>query len=589
METDMNKQNKHRPVQENQKFKLLSFLKHNPLYAVVGTVLLVIAIVGVAVTLAQSSLITVLGGDTLALNCDGRGIQIQRNSRADLTITCQPGTGNGNPTATPIVNPTNEATVIPTGEPTVAPTVAPTQEPTPQPTAPPPPGGVIEPYADAPSCESLGVPHDNVTWHGIWDETYGCHWNHEHHDNPHDGDTLFGTEYYAWANGELSYPWQTFAGADSLYTLNNGNADPTTWTWPAPPSDPNKFENGAKHNVYFWRVDLGEEGCTSGDYALAENCLESFRLQGHGSGNHIGAVTTFHSMYIQGLAQTMGNACDNSQGAYLPDGSLNPNACFGSVGGWIDFGRLRMKGMDQNDPASRLYLPGDNPAYESLPIEVRPYRSHPCTGSNCTPGDIDPTVLHSWNSSGNYLVPDFGIGPRIYYGYGFHIDDGWGPVDTNAADLKAATGMDVLACGMDFADCEFNSSSMGVFRAYIAVPDELDGTAYDQDGQVNGFVTMRGFATRYGDIVSYTEASGNMVGNCTAPGLDCVPFVFSHFPVQEAGYRGNIIQHTPEPGVRDSDMTEYDVYFCSDGGACDPDTADGRSNPVPSGWIEFPN
>lgn len=107
--------------------------------------------------------------------------------------------------------------------------------------------------------------------------------------------------------------------------------------------------------------------------------------------------------------------------------------------------------------------------------------------------------------------------------------------------------MNVLACGLDFENCEFNSSRMGVFRAYIAVPEDLDGSELDQDGRVNGFVTMRGFATRYGDIVAHTKANGDRAGSCTEPGLDCVPFVFSHFPVQEAGYRGNIIQRTPQP------------------------------------------
>jgi hypothetical protein len=580
----MNKQTEKRRIPRQKRVNLIWIFKANPVYSVVGLTFLAISILAVSITLAQSNLITLFGGDTLEVTCGGRGFQINRNSRTDVTLECQQNANNPNPTETPLPVPTSE----PSPEPTVEPN--PTSEPTPDPTAPPPVGNPIAPYSDAPSCEEIGVPHNDRAWHSIWNEQNGCHWNHEHKDNPHTGDHLFGTTFYEWANGEISYPWQTYAGAGSLFTLNNGNPDPTTWTFPAPPSDPAKFENGAKHNVYFWRVDLGEDGCTSGDYALSENCLESFRLQAHGSGNHIGAITSLHSMYIQGLAQTMSNECDNSLGAYLPDGSLNPSACFGSIGGWIDFGRLRMKGMDQNDPASRFYLPGDNPAYDSLPIEVRPYRSHPCTGPACTPGDTGATVLHSWNSSGNYLVPTFGTEPRLYYGFGFHIDDGWGPFDTNAADIMSDKGLNALTCGLDFSNCEFNSSSMGIFRAYLAVPAELDGTIYDQDGQVNGFITMSGYSNRYGDIMTYNPANGTTTGSCAEAGLDCVPFIFSHFPVEEAGYRGNIIQRTPEPGMRNSDMTEYDIYFC-DGLVCNPEDGNGRDNQnaVPSGWIEFPN
>ncbi len=567
---------KQRSVSERPRVTLLNFLKERPIISLIGFVLLSIVIVGVSATLAQSSLITLFGGDVLEVSCDGRGFQIERDSRTAVTLNCQPGAGNPDPTSTPIPNPTNEPTPDPTSPPPPSPT--------------PPPGNAILPYPDAPACEDIGVAHDNRSWHGIWDEQNGCHWNHEHKDNPHTGDHLFGTEYYNLSGGEVSYPWQTYAGADSLYTLNDGNPNPETWSFPAAPSDPNAFENGFKHNGYFWRVDLGEEGCTTGDYALSENCLESFRLQGHGSGSHGGAVTTFHSIYIQGLAQTLSNGCDNSQGAYLADGSLNPAACFGSVGGWIDFGRLRMKGMDQNDPNSRYVLPGDNPDYYSLPVVVRPYRSHPCTGVNCTPGDTGANVLHSWNSSGNYLVPAFSAQPRLYYGYGFHIDDGWGPFDTSAADIKKANGANVLTCGTDFSTCEYNSSHTAIFRAYIAVPEELDGTVYDQDGQANGFVTMRGFANRYGDINSYTNAAGQLIGECSQPSTDCVPFVFSHFPVKEAGYRGNIVQREPEPGFRTSDMTEYDIYFCN-GEPCDPLLPDGRknANAVPAGWIKFPN
>jgi len=78
--------------------------------------------------------------------------------------------------------------------------------PTPQPpTATPEPDGDVEPYADAPLCPS----HDDRAFHTLWDAERGCHYDHEHGDNPHDVDHIFGTEFYDWAGGEISYPWQT--------------------------------------------------------------------------------------------------------------------------------------------------------------------------------------------------------------------------------------------------------------------------------------------------------------------------------------------------------------------------------------------
>lgn len=569
----MNKQHQ-RPLESRNRFHLGAFLRKYPVIFILTVIFVIALAIGVTVW-ANSTSITLLGGDELTVNCEGRGIQLDRNSRTDMTISCNPGE-NTDPTSEPPA-PTNEPPAptdeppaptneppVPTSEPPVPtsepPAPTPTDEPpAPEPTNPPPPGGEIAPFVGAPSCEAVGLVHNDREWHGIWNSTYGCHWDHEHKDDPHSGDHLFGTAFYDFAGGEISYPWQTYSGANYLM--------------PNPPA-PNSglFENDGKHNVYGWRVDLGEEGCTSGDYALSTHCIESFRLQYHGSGNHVGAVTTFHSMYIEALGQTMNNECDNS--------SLDsPNRCFASAGGWIDFGRLRMKGIAQNDPASRFFLPGENPLYDTIQVNLRPYRSHPI--STIPTG---PQTLHSWNSSGNYLVPEYGeANSRIYFGFGFHIDDGWGPFDP---DNLSGTGFEHITCGTAanyFEGCEYNSSSVGIFRAYITFPTYFDGSKYDLDNKV-GFVTVNAYTNRYGDVVTYQDRAGNWIGSCTEAGLDCVPVVAQNFPVDEAGYRGNIIQQEPEPGVRTSDMTEYDVYFCGTA-VCNEMDRDA----VPSGWIEFPN
>ncbi len=477
------------------------------------------------------------------------------------TTTPEP-TVTASPSTTP--EPTVTASPSTTPEPTATASPSTTPEPTatPIPTLPP---NTLVPYPSALSCELLGVKHGRFIWHGLWNEVDGCYWEHEHKDDPHTGDDLFGTQVYDWMGGEISYPWQTYSGANYLNP-------------PQPAPNSGIFENDLKHAVYGWRVDNGEDGCTSGDYALSPSCAEAFRLQYHGSSNHVGATTIFHSMYIEILGQTLDNECDNS--------SLDsPTRCYAAAGGWIDFGRLRMKGINQNDPASRYRLLGENPAYDDLPIQVRPYRSHPAT---LIP--TDPNVLHSWNSGGNYLVPLYGeADSRVYFGFGFHIDDGWGPFDPS--DLSG-NGFDHITCGTAsnyFENCEYNNTHVAIFRAYINFPPYLDGSKYDLDDKTE-FITMQGYTNRYGDIVTYVNRDGEMVGFCTEPSLDCVPVVAENFPVNEAGYRGNIINRGDDPNVRQSDMVEYDVYFC-DGVVCDPLLPDGRRNrnAVPSGWIKYPN
>ena len=45
------------------------------------------------------------------------------------------------------------------------------------------PGG-IAPYSDAPLCPDTGDAHDNSLFHTLWDSVRGCHYDHEHGQNP---------------------------------------------------------------------------------------------------------------------------------------------------------------------------------------------------------------------------------------------------------------------------------------------------------------------------------------------------------------------------------------------------------------------
>ncbi|HSM54566.1 MAG TPA: hypothetical protein VK879_00290 [Candidatus Sulfomarinibacteraceae bacterium] len=117
------------------------------------------------------------------------------------------------------------------------------------------------PHPAAPHCPT----HDPRAYHGLWDEERGCHYDHEHGDDPHVVDDVFGRAFYEWAGGEISYPWQTPGANDSA------------------------------HGAYGWfvRRDLP---C---DAPFTDGCITDFRAQYHGLGAAQAAVYSFHSAWLE--------------------------------------------------------------------------------------------------------------------------------------------------------------------------------------------------------------------------------------------------------------------------------------------------
>jgi hypothetical protein len=151
----------------------------------------------------------------------------------------------------------------------------------------------IAPYPEAPLCST----HDNRAWHSLWDSARGCHYDHQHGDNPHQADDLFGTSLFDIMGGEVSHPWQTFNA--------NGN------------------ENDLKHAGYFWHVrrDLPPQpGQTS--------WISAFRLLVHQHPSGRDADVRFHS----GVFEAITTDVDGARGyVQIP-------------GMWIDFGHLLVNG-----------------------------------------------------------------------------------------------------------------------------------------------------------------------------------------------------------------------------------------------------
>ena len=148
----------------------------------------------------------------------------------------------------------------------------------------------VAPFPEAPLCPS----HDNRTWHSLWDASRGCHYDHQHGDNPHEVDDLFGTSLYGLMGGEISHPWQTFSPAG--------------------------YENDVKHAGYFWHVRRNIPAAPG-----QTTYLTAFRVLVHQHPTGRDAAVRFHSGVIEAITNDGGSI-------QIP-------------GAWVDFGDLIIDGV----------------------------------------------------------------------------------------------------------------------------------------------------------------------------------------------------------------------------------------------------
>ena len=497
-------------------------------------------------------------GEAALVSCRDGSMPSSRETDAGLLVICDGDAPQ--PTSTP--DPT-ETAVPPTPTPTAEETptgtaVPPTPTDEPEPTSEPTPtavAGDIEPYAGAPMCEDIGVEHDNNTWHGVWDYIHGCKWDHDHKADPHAADDIFGTSLFEMMGGDLSAPWQTYAGAnDAFESYVDGTCT----------------ENSCKHEGYGGFLILNRGDVVDRDDSLVLN-RPAFIVHGrgvyHAVGGNLGAHTRFHSLTYEGIA------CEASVTLDLGPGETNgrtingefvpitrftvdqfPGCGYWQQGGWLDFGRLNYPRRGEHAP-----LANDTNLVDCLgsaPVEAAPYRIHG-TGQRS---------LDSWQSEGNvcnYLASDPNGSFRLQMGLGLHFPQGESSGETNPADAS-----DVHLWCVDeegFFTCDNDFSAAAPFRLWVTVPTAVDGSQYDEDGQTDGFFTFHGYTNRYGDIVT----------GCSDTGLDCIPTTYENMPVTRSGYRGSASEDC------------YDSMMVGGGDG----TCSGPDNLLPAGEraLKYPN
>ncbi len=127
--------------------------------------------------LAQSSEMTLAGGDVLVANCDGRGFTVVRLSRTRLSLECLANAGSPQPTATATTVPPQPTNPPPTAPPptavpptaTPASTTVPSPTPQPEPTTPPTGGSAF--LATFDGAPAAPLAWTQVSGFGNWDVT----------------------------------------------------------------------------------------------------------------------------------------------------------------------------------------------------------------------------------------------------------------------------------------------------------------------------------------------------------------------------------------------------------------------------------
>ena len=358
----------------------------------------------------------------------------------------------------------------------------------------------VTPYPSAPACES----HDDTAYHGLWNDIDGCHYNHTHFLDPLAVQivAVFG-DLTQYTGQEVSYPWQTWAGAGP-------NLD-------APPANA-IFENDAKHNGYkFDFYDFTSQGICPVAYEGVESVPVAWLIERHSLGHKPDFMARIHSMWAMVKFCIPGE----SEPAYL------------YTGGHQDFGQRVSPYQGNIFP-----IPGSpNPQYDSARA---PYIAHGCIGNASCRGPVGTSNI-SWISFAQ-MIP----GHRLF-GFGFRSNDSQQKIDVSGGFNQSDPVFKYLCADAQgnyvAAGCTMNHSTGHTYQVTGEIPAEYDLLDGVNDDRVN--------------YEGYTDRWGNIVQGCSGIALDCVPVLMDNLPV--GTYHVNVAAYGLT-GIH-TGLPEFDVMF----------------------------
>lgn len=455
-------------------------------------------------------------GDTAKVVCGADELTILTQTTKTLDLVCIAYTPT--PTATSVPTLTLTPTRTPnTSGPTRTPTSVPatataiaTDTPLP-PTVTPTPQAVA-PHADAVACAA----HDPTAYHGLWNALGDCHFDHTHFADPTapEVQAIFGdlTDY---TGQEVSYPWQTFAGAAPGY--------------PMPPVDVH-YENVFKHNGYkfdFLDLPVSEHGCPTRQAGI-KAVANAWLVERHSLGHKPDFMSRVHSVWA------MVRFC-------LPDAP--GEVAYLYTGGWQDFGQ-------RTSPYKTYTIPVPGNPDPPYPADRAPYIAHSCFGApECANVNIADL---SWIS-----LQQIDVGGHRLFAFGFRSNDSQQKLDAtlgfNQPDPKF-----VYLCADEEGNyvaegCHFNHSTGFTYQISGEIPESLDLLDGANDDRVN----YTGYTDRWGNI---------KLAGCATASLDCVPVLFENMPIGR--YHTNTVdfgipddEGNPSIGIPDYDLCTLDGEF----------------------------
>jgi hypothetical protein len=280
----------------------------------------------------------------------------------------------------------------------------------------------VLPFDQWPECPP--EQHDPNEWHSLVDRESQCHYNHEHKDDPHLLDDVFGTQVYEWAGGSVSYPWQTGDGHG---------------------------ENEHKHETYGWIVlrDMPPEASESEDGIVSgtdTGFIKHFRMQGHFDLHAMGAPTRFHSAYIEVMV------CYKAR----------PDDCgIARFGGHVDYGELRVDG-------NWIPLPDDPDEYDGVDPPAVPEKDY----DNLIDKRAHSTEDNRVGWIGRFIHFGGEVTPVSYAGPNHRTMDAFGPINPDNIHEVILTDPAV-----------YNNSTHGLDFFVMRMRDWMA----DENGRINWF------------------------------------------------------------------------------------------------------
>lgn len=304
----------------------------------------------------------------------------------------------------------------------------------------------VNPYPAAPLC----VTHDPTKWHGLWNAVDGCHYDHEHGDNP------FTPEVAA----VLPFDIAALLGGTEIGSMYpTSAAEPTT-----------------KHGGFKWFVMTANPGSCVAGFEGAANCVAAAAIQVHAWGDPAEQNGRIHSAIV------FLKVCRPA----------NPTDCgYVFAVGHVDYGQ-------RVAPYQNTVLAYPDNFAPTWPGGFGPYWSTDCRG-NQLPGCRNVTMAQwlagNYNASSTITNKPTGSGPRpvepILVRLLSRVRDNYTVLDS-ADTIYPYTFKYV--CGNEVynpAGCRYNNSTLAVHEAGGEIPASWDGAAWDNDSRP-GYVSGTG-------------------------------------------------------------------------------------------------